>query len=179
MIQLCITHLKTVLTKIGIEKIYDKESDASAFKGSDYALISTVEKESIEYDGSKVNYFDDFDRAVRTYHIRRYKVSLTLTVRFVSKEDAMVMKLKDAFLASLGSSFADPEGYRFDVKAVAVRWIKDKALMSSGAGYEVDVKFDGGVYVKKEVKLLTELTIEGNFMKGGKDNGGNDEERSG
>ncbi|WIW70612.1 hypothetical protein [Anaerosinus gibii] len=163
----CIEFLKGILRDIGLKKIYDKESDVTAFKGSEYALILTAEKETVDYDGNKVAYSDDFVNGIRTYHIRRYKTALTLTVRLIGKDDVRVVGLKDRFLALLSSSFTNEENYRIAVEAVDLRYIQDKSLLTSGMGYEVDIRFSGGVFVTRQVRLLTGIDTETSILKKG------------
>jgi hypothetical protein len=114
-------------------------------------------------DGTKVAVIDDLTTARRTYHIRRWAVGHSITVRICGKDEASVQQRRDAFLAALGRCTEDAAGYRIDITVTASRWIQDKAILTSGVGYEVDVMFSDGIYIQKTVPLLKELEITGIF----------------
>ena len=162
MIADCMAYLQGILKLLGLKE-YSQAADASKFKGSDYVQLLINEPETVDFDGTKVAVTDDLTTARRTYHIRRWAVEHSIIVRICGKDEAVVQQRRDAFLSALGRCTEDAAGYRIDIVVMASRWIQDRALLTGGTGYEVDVKFSDGIYIQRTVPLLKEMEITGIF----------------
>jgi hypothetical protein len=167
MIEACKEFIKGKLAAAGIDKVYEKESDAAAHKGARYAWLMAVEQQELAYDGGKVAYTDDLAAGTRTYHIRKYAEKINVVLRFADSAAEAAIARRDNFLRLLGTGFEGPGGYRVDVEANAGSYLKDPSILSTGQGADVTLLFTGGVYATRTVRLLTSVEPEGKILTGG------------
>jgi hypothetical protein len=165
MIPACKSYLTTVLTSAGVTTVYAKQEDAARHKGAQYALMLVDDRADMSYDGSKVGKVDDLETMQRTYHIRRYQMTVGITVRIAARDDTAAYNLMSFFLGAVGRQFDDGAGYAIEVTpAGEIRPITDKSIITTGAAYEVELNFSGGIYVTREVPLIGIVEPEGEIV---------------
>ncbi len=165
MIPACKSHLTSVLTSAGVTTVHARQEDAPRHKGAQYALLLVDDRADMTYDGSKVGKVDNLETMKRTYHIRRYQMTVGITVRIADRDDTAAYNRMSSFLGKLGRQFDDGAGYAIEVTpAGEVRPITDTSIITTGAAYEVELSFAGGIYTTKEVPLIGVVEPEGEIV---------------
>lgn len=166
MILACRDYLKTCLEQMGIKKVLTKAED-----GSKHAVIPRAEitfgDTDLRIDGSLVARYEGPGDHERTFRRRTYQRTEQARVKIVHRDQDQAEKSRDSLLAGLESRIDDGKGNAILITAWSGEPDEDSSLLRQTGTTYIDIKFEGGIYWDRTVKLYdtaTSLQLEGEIQ---------------
>lgn len=163
MIKACRDYLKTCLEQVGIKKVLTRAEEAAK-----HAVIPRGEiyfgESDLQKDGSLVARFDGPGDHERTYRRRTYQRTEQARVKIVHRDQDLAEKTRDDLIAAFERRIDDGHGNAILITAWSGEPEEDSSLLRQTGTTYIDLRFDGGIYRDRTVKLYdtaTSLRLEG------------------
>lgn len=163
MIEKCREYLKAVLNQVGIKQVHTSQADASKHPVVPYAEIK-LEDTALRADGSLVARFEGPGDKERTLRRRTYERTEQAQVKIVHRSQTAAETARDSLLNLLVPRIDDGHSNAILITAWNGDSEEDGSILRQEAAANINVKFDGGIYKDKVVKIFsmeTDLTFEG------------------
>lgn len=163
MIQACREYLKTCINQAGIKTVHTRRVDASKHQAVPYGEIIFGDTD-LHRDGSLVARYEGPGEHERTFRRRIYQRIELARIKVVHRDQALAEVTRDAILNSLGSRIQDGNGNAVLITAWSGEPEEDTSILRQEAAAYIDIRFEGGIYRDRTVKLYkteTDLLMEG------------------
>lgn len=166
MIVIAKNYLINLLQEIGLANVGTKNDwrqvVTSQMKPRAYALIEKPDPE--EYTRNVGRIYEDSDTE-RIYHSKEYDCSVIFQVIIGGMSEEEVAGYKRQFIGRLARNLTDPSGYRIDIVPLAAGLAPEDSELGDEPVVAIRIRFMGGVWKSKAVKLIKEIGLEGKIIK--------------
>jgi len=162
-IEKCREYLVTCLTQVGIKQVNTTKADTKKHQILPYGEVK-FEDSALRPDGSLVARYEGPGENERTLRRRTYERTEQAQVKMVCRDQGQAENSRDNLLAMLGQRIEDGHGNAILITAWNGDGEEDGSILNQEATVFIDVKFDGGIYKDKVVKIFnmeTDLQFEG------------------
>lgn len=151
-------YLEQHLTDIGCARVFTDPKDVGVAKPREWALVTIPEAAKYETKNEKVAYVDK--NGIRTYHYKKSEVTLEAVVQVVADSAERLCALTTVFMTTIARRIKDDYGYDIELSLGDASEVPAESEVSAKNEMTITVVAVGGVYVTREVPLITAVELE-------------------